>query len=402
MIEIVRWFLGFSEFKIEGDFNNFLSKFQKNIWLVRKRGKLVTSRCMTKDYRYLNNESIYCGCFITKFRDFGFLNFLKKYRFRFGLCVGVLVFFLAIFISNLFVWNVEVNGNALVSDEQVFKVCDENGLHFGSFIGNIDEKDIEFKLKEKFPEISWVSLNRVAGKYVIEISESKRKPEIVNFEGPGEIVSNFDGEVVYVEAYSGTPLVNVGDVIHKGQLLVSSVEEIKGRDNVIISPSSAKIIAKVRHKNEIHCNKNSVIDQKTGIQKFEKSFSLFGLKIPLKLNRKDKKVVKCKEIYKPLKLLGIRFPILMQTTVYDVYETVNLANDIKNIKRVLASEEKKWELNEFMGSKILNRFYNFEENDDEVVLKSELLVEQRVDKKVPLDVESVQSRLESKKSEDEE
>ena len=384
MIGILRWFLGWSEFKIEGNINDFLSNFKTNVWSVRKRGKFILARCMTRDYFVLSEKSLEFGSVLTKIRDFGFLNFLKKYKFRFGLFIGILFFFIVIFISNLFIWDIEIFGNAIVTDEQIFKVCDENGLHFGSSVFSVNEQDIEHKIKEKYPEISWISLNRIAGKYIIEVSESKKKPEIVEWEGPSNVIATYDGEILYVEAYSGNPIVNVGDFVKKGQVLVSCIQELKGADNLAYSHADAKIIAKVNRYNKIEIKKDSVIDQKTGVQVTENRLVLFGIKIPIKINKKRKNVVKTREVYKPLEFLGIRFPILMQTSFYDVYEKIYLKGDKNLFKKILLEKQKDWEIKELMGNKILERKYTFEENDDVFILDARVDVEQRIDKKVPV------------------
>ena len=395
MIGILRWFLGWSEFKIEGEVSEFLTKFKKIVWKVTKNKKYVYARCLTKDYKYLKKNAVYCGCFLTKFKNVGFLNFLKKYKFRYGLLIGLLVFFLAIFISSFFVWDIEIFGNSLITDEEIFSVCDKNGLHFGSFVFNVKDKNIEYKLKEKFPEISWVSLNRVAGKYLVEISELKEKPKILDWTGPCDIVSDYDGEILYIEAYRGLALVEVGEHVEKGQVLVTGVQKTKElQDEVIYTPSEAKVVGKVKKSNEISLKKNSVIDQKTGNQKIDKKLCLFGLKIPLRLHKKNKNLVKVSENYRPLEFFKIRFPILINTVYYDVFEKINLENDVRNIKRILLKEQKKWEEKNLVGNIILNRKYSFKEQGETIKLKADVFVEQRIDKKVPLDLEKEEEKRE--------
>ncbi len=395
MVGFFRWLLGWSELKLEGITSEFLSKYKQFVWKVQKRGKIVFVNCMTKDYIYLKENSVKCGCFVTRVKNAGFLNFLKEYKFRFGLVIGSILFLLMMLISSLFVWDIEIFGNALVSDEQIFKICDKNGLHFGSSIFKVNEKDIEYKIKEKFPEISWISINRIAGKYLIEISEMKEKPNIIDWQGPCDVASDFDGEILYIEAYRGTPVVDVGDIVKKGQILVTGVQEMKGMENLIYTPSDAKIIAKVEHHNEVFLKKYSEINQKTGIKKFDKKLNLFGLNIPLTINRKNENTVKSGENYKPLEFLGLRFPILIKTISYDVYEPINLKNDVSNIKRILTKDQIDWEIKNLVGKKILNRKYNFKETRDGVRLKADVVVEQRVDKKVPIQVEDVEEEKET-------
>ncbi len=389
MIGILRWFLGWNEFKIEGDSGYFLTKFKKYIWMVRKNNKSIISKCLTKDYEFLEKNAVKFGCALTLHKKAGFLNFLKKYKLRSGLLIGLILFFLIMFISSFFVWDVVISGNAKVTDEQIFNICDKNGLHFGSFVFNVNENELEYKIKDEFPEISWISINRVAGKYIIEISESKQKPNIIEWKGPCNVISDFDGEIVYVEAYSGMPLVDVGDIVKKGQILVSGIQETKEMEGVIYTAADAKILASVKHYNENSIKKNSPIKQKTGFQKKDLQLNIFGLKIPLKINKKDN-LIKNSEVIKPLEFLGIRIPILIKTTIYDVYENINLKEDFQEIKRVLVKNQKDWEMKELLGNPILNRRYIFENEENCVKLFSEVSVEQRIDKKVPIEIEDIE------------
>ena len=393
MISILRWFFGWSNFRAEGSVSSFLTKFKRHIWMVKKKDGFIYGRCVTKDFESISEEAKKCGCFLTKCKDHGFLNFAKRFKLRFGILVGILLFFIAMMVSSLFVWDVEVVGNAVVTDEQILKVCDENGLHFAATIFNVNEQDIEHKLKEKFPEISWVSLNRVAGKYIIEISETKGKPNIVEWQGPCDVISKYDGEIVYVEAYSGTPLVEAGNVVKKGDVLVTGAQEMKGMDHFVFSHSDAKIFAKVTRHNETFLKKNSIIEQKTGIKKFEKRLFLFGIKIPLSLNKKQDCVVKSSENYKHLEFLGLRFPVLIQTTTYDVFEKINVKNDVDVIKRLLFKEQKEWEQKELLGNDILSRKYCFEDGEEGVLLKADVVVKQRVDEKAPIKIDITDERV---------
>ena len=139
--------------------------------------------------------------------------------------------------------------------------------------------------------------------------------------------------------------------------------------------------------------KNSIIEQKTGIKKFEKRLFLFGIKIPLSLNKKQDCVVKSSENYKHLEFLGLRFPVLIQTTTYDVFEKINVKNDVDVIKRLLFKEQKEWEQKELLGNDILSRKYCFEDGEEGVLLKADVVVKQRVDEKAPIKIDITDERV---------
>ncbi len=386
MISLLRWVLGWCEFSIEGNIGSFFYATKKEIWKISKRDGVLVARCLIKDYGYICEIAKQKSCFLNKFREGGFISILKKYRFRFGVILGLCVFILLMIVSNFFVWEVEVSGNIQLSDEQIFRVCDKFGLHSGNIVCNIDENQIEFELKREFPQIAWISINRVASKYFIEVSETKKKPDVVDQSIPCNIVAAFDGEILSVEPYGGLTLVKAGDVVTKNQLLVSGVHEIENGSEVIYSHANAKIIAKVERNNEIKRAKCITRAQKTGEKQDKKTLLLFCFKIPITFEKIDEHAVQIEEYVEPIELFGIRLPIFVQNNIYDVYDEIKIENDIEQLKRMLMSDQKKWEMNELMGDRIICRDYVYEESENDMILKSKLVVEQPIGEKHVIDI----------------
>lgn len=386
MISFLRWILGWCEFSIEGNTGAFFYTAKKEIWKISKKDGVLIARCLTKDYRYVCELAELKSCAINKYREGGFISILKKYRYRVGIILGIFIFAFLMGISNFFVWEVEVNGNVQLSDEQIFRVCDKFGLHSGSIVFNIDVSQIEFELKREFPQIAWISINRVASKYFIEVSETKNKPDIVEQSTPCNIVAAFDGEILSVEPYGGLTLVKAGDVVTKNQLLVSGIHEIENSNEIIYSHANAKIIARVERNNEVKRSRCIVRSQKTGEKQNKKTLLIFCFKIPITFEKIDEHAVKDSEYVEPIELFGIRLPIFVQNDIYDVYDEVKVENDIEQLKRMLMNDQKKWEIKELMGGKIICRDYVYEEKDNDVILKSKLVVEQQIGEKRTIDI----------------
>ena len=379
MIVLLRWILGWSEFSIEGNVGAFLNVTKKLLWMVQKQNGTICARCLSKNYRYICDIAKQKGCHLKKIDSKGLSYILKKYKFRLGLALGAGIFIFFMFISNFFVSKVEVSGNIQIDDEKIFQVCDKFGLHSGNIVFNIDEKQIEFELEKVFPQIAWVSVNRVASKYYIEISEAREKPDIIDKSGPCNVTAAFDGEILSIEPYSGFSLVKAGDFVTKNQLLVSGVQEIEDKNEVIYSHADAKIIAKVERNNEIKRSKCITRSQKTGIKQNKKNLLLFCFKIPMDFESIKENAVKSEESLEAIELFGIRLPIFVQNNIYEIYDETDVNCDFEQIKRMLANDQQKWELKELAGSKIINRSYVYEESDFEVILKAKLSVEQRID-----------------------
>ena len=387
MIVLLRWMLGWSEFSIEGNVGAFLNAAKRGVWMVRKQNGIVFARCLNKNYKYICDIAKKKGCCLKKYDSKGLTYILKKYKFRLGLAVGAGIFIFFMFISNFFVCEVEVSGNIQIDDEKIFQVCDKFGLHAGNIVFNIDERQIEFELEKLFPQIAWVSVNRVASKYYIEISEAREKPDIIDKSGPCNVTAAFDGEIISVEPYSGFSLVEAGDFVTKNQLLVSGIQEIENSDEVIYSHADAKIIAKVERNNEIRCQKFITRSQKTGTRQNKKNLLLFCFKIPMDFQRIKENAVKSEESLEPVELFGIRLPIFVQNNIYDIYDETDVDGDFEQIRRMLANDQQKWELKELAGSKIISRSYIFEESDSELILKAKINVEQRIDEKHPIQMQ---------------
>lgn len=386
MISLLRWILGWCEFSIEGNTGSFFYETKKEIWKIIKRDGVLVARCLIKDYGYVCEIAKQKSCFLNKFREGGFISILKKYRYRLGVILGLCVFILLMVVANFFVWEVEVSGNIQLSDEQIFRVCDKFGLHSGNIVYNIDESQIEFELKREFPQIAWISINRVASKYFIEISETNKKPDIVDQSTPCNIVAAFDGEILSVEPYGGLTLVKAGDVVTKNQLLVSGVHEIENSSEVIYSHANAKIIAKVERNNEIKRAKCITRAQKTGEKQDKKTLLLFCFKIPITFEKIYEHAVQIEEYVEPIELFGIRLPIFVQNNIYDVYDEIKIENDMEQLKRMLMSDQKKWEIKELMGDRIICRDYVYEESENDMILKSKLVVEQPIGEKHVIDI----------------
>ena len=92
MIKILRWLSGYTEFKIEGNTDKFISKFRSILWEVKKSKGKFHAYCLTKNYKKIELEAGNYESVLTKVHDFGFLNFLRKYVLRKGLVVGFIVF----------------------------------------------------------------------------------------------------------------------------------------------------------------------------------------------------------------------------------------------------------------------------------------------------------------------
>ena len=95
----------------------------------------------------------------------------------------------------------------------------------GARKAKIDTSAVEKELVERFPELSWASVNMYGSKAEVEVREAEKSPEIEDTKTPSNLVAKKDGMVVLVKGYRGTNKVKEGDVVVKGDILISGIVE---------------------------------------------------------------------------------------------------------------------------------------------------------------------------------
>ena len=145
---------------------------------------------------------------------------------RYGLLLALvtsLVFF--VFSSGL-VWDIRVSGNDRLTDYEIENALDDLGFGVGSRWSRLDKNAIENELLRSNPDIAWISVNRRGTVAYVEVIESEN---IGLEEDDGypfsNVIADRDGVIEEITVHSGVAVVNVGDVVHKGEVLISGVIE---------------------------------------------------------------------------------------------------------------------------------------------------------------------------------
>ncbi len=217
-------------------------------------------------------------------------------------------------------------------------------------------------------KISWMSVNIEGSTVSVEIKEKVDKPEILKQGEFCNIVAAQDGQIERLETYQGTPTVSAGDVVTKGQLLISGVSEeadLKSR----FSSAEGKVFAKTREsiveKIPLHCVKA----EDTG--KILKNFriKLFGLEIPLwNWNREDENFRK--EIFlDTCNVFGIDLPIKVYKEFLYEQKLSDGSLDLEGARmqadEKISEKEQTW----FKDAKILEKNVKETKTDDEYILE---------------------------------
>lgn len=152
---------------------------------------------------------------------------LYRYRSRKLFAAGAVGCLVLLYVLSLYIWNIHVEGNYSLSDEVILDYLESEQIVHGMLKKKIHGEEIEARLREHFPEITWTSAEVKGTRLIIHVQENEDSAEeSVPKDEPADLVASESGKVVSMIVRSGTPQVSEGMEVQKGDLLVRSRVEI--------------------------------------------------------------------------------------------------------------------------------------------------------------------------------
>ena len=150
--------------------------------------------------------------------------FLYRNRKRKLFAVGAASFFLLLFVLSHFIWNISFSGNLLFTDDMLTGELREIGVCYGMPKRGVDCDRIEEELRSRCSRIGWVSAHVSGTRLQIRIRENETADGIpLREESPRNLVAETAGTVVSILVRAGKAVVQPGDEVEKGQILVEGM-----------------------------------------------------------------------------------------------------------------------------------------------------------------------------------
>ncbi len=206
----------------------------------------------------------------------------------------ILLFFftLTLVISqSFFVKTIEIDGYKGIPEEEIRKCLVETGIREGSFIPKINWNEAERHIYDVFPEISWLQLVYDGRKVFLNISEGEiineaDSPWIEESKYYCNIVADEAGYIENINTYRGVALVEEGDYVEKGQILILGCVPIKEKyhvenaDTEYLVKSKGEIWAKVPYRlnfeQQLYDENNQIKSKKKIMEKAEQQIRMWA------------------------------------------------------------------------------------------------------------------------------
>ena len=136
MLWFYRFLKGFLRIEINGDFpERLINKCANsgiNLWNIKySKEKIYFSVLLGDFYKLFKIKKGYKISVKIKKRN-GFPFFVARYRFRYGIFLGFILFCVILYFLNGFIWNIEVKGNNNVRTSEILNLCNEMGIKIGA------------------------------------------------------------------------------------------------------------------------------------------------------------------------------------------------------------------------------------------------------------------------------
>lgn len=225
---VFRYAFGYVRYSLEGvgsekAMSHIFRELSVNIFDISKAGEqgFCFSCANPSSKRVAKIASTHTGVSLAVIKREGLCEFAKAHADRCGIVIGLLLCLVLSFFSERLIWQIEIEGNTSIPDEEIAQELLSLGFGEGSYYPAIDLERLYRDMLLLDKRLAWMSINikgtvaMVNVREVIGIQGERREDVPVN------IVASRNGEIVRIDVLRGGKEVENGEYVTKGQLLIS-------------------------------------------------------------------------------------------------------------------------------------------------------------------------------------
>ncbi|MTI65994.1 MAG: sporulation protein YqfD [Firmicutes bacterium] len=371
VIRLWNYLRGYVIIKVEGlTLERFINlAITKDIYLwdiYRHDYTTLEAKVSIKGFKALRNVMKKVGCRSNIIEKKGFPFLIHRFKYRKMLAFGFIVSLGIIFFLTSFIWTVDIVSNGEIREDYLLEFLKKNNVKPGIKKNEVKINNIERMLLESMDTLSYVHADIVGTKLLIEVKKRDEIPKRVNKNIPCNIIADKKAVIEKVIAKNGKAEVEKGDIVKKGQILISGVLKDERMENPLLVHSEGDILARTYYKKIIKEPIVKTIKEETG-KKFvtketkigDKRIHMIDGDIPFK---HYKEIITNKKVFDS-KVVDIPIEIIKHE-----YREVNLKKVTRNVdslKKISSIEGTKILMEELpKGIKVISKDvrYSIEDN----------------------------------------
>ena len=292
-------------------------------------------------------------------RHLGLYWFARRLCARPVLIMGIgilLVLSLALPTRVLFV---RMEGNETVPNRRILAAAEDCGIRFGASRRQVRSEQVKNALLEAVPELQWAGVNTYGCTAIISVRERPMEEEREAASGVAHVEAVRDGVILSVTATKGTALVQPGQAVKAGEILISGYWDC----GICIRAGQAEGEVFARTNREIR-----VVTPESYDEILEESIA--GRKISLLLGKKRINLWKdsgisgtsCGRMYEEYYITlpgGYRLPVAVCVDTYRAYRTAPSACDPEAAEEALRQFARQYTLRQMAAGQLLRESLAF-------------------------------------------
>ena len=192
---------------------------------TKRHGEELLIKVSKKAFAKMRRPAKKAGCRVKIIKKAGLYFKLKEIGKRKIFVFGAAVFTALVFFLNSFIWAIRIEGNEILTDEEIKFIANYCGLHQGVVKYKVDEKKFSEKALEAEPRLAWIWPEIKGTVCYIRIREKALSDPPTDTRKPCDIIAKKSGIISEITVKRGWAAVSEGDSVVKGQVLISSEKE---------------------------------------------------------------------------------------------------------------------------------------------------------------------------------
>lgn len=249
VIRLWNYLRGYVIIRVEGlTLEKFINlAIAKNIYLwdiIRVDYTTLEAKISINGFKALKPVVRRVGCRVNIISKNGYPFFINKFKYRKMLAFGFVLALIIVFFLTSLIWSIDIKGNERISSDEVLDYLEDMGVELGTPKRKIDVTEIKKQLLTSVESLSFVRAEIKGTKLIIEIKESDLKPNEVDRKYNCHIVASKKAVIEKITAKNGKSIVEKGDIVKEGQILISGIINEENLENPYLVHSEGEVFGK--------------------------------------------------------------------------------------------------------------------------------------------------------------
>ncbi|AOY77555.1 sporulation protein YqfD [Clostridium formicaceticum] len=341
ILKLWNYLRGYVIIKIEGlaleRFINMCIAREIYLWDIQRINyTTLEAKIGIKAFKTLRKLARRAGCKVYISEKNGYPFWFSKVKKRKMLILGAFFSLILLLVVSSFVLIIDVTGNENVSKAEILTVLEEIGFKPGVNRYAIDLREIENNALINIHELAWIGIEINGIHAKIEVVEKTPPPPKIDKNIPCDVIARKSGVIEQVIARNGDAVVEKGDIVSSGDLLITGLIEREVMEAPIYLHAYGEVYARTYYEVEKSVPLMKINKEKTGEKYTRRIIKLGELELALSKGDHPYKVyIIEKTSKKPIQWRDKGIPVEIITE--EIYEAIEVTEkvDVEAAKNTL-------------------------------------------------------------------